>query len=406
MTILLLTQYFPPETGAPQNRLYDLAQKLRQRGDKVIILTGFPNYPKYEVFKGYKGKRYMQEEIDGLPVHRSYIYVSKNKSILNRLLNYFSFTFSALLIGWWKVEKVDLIICESPPLFLGWTAVILKYLKKSQLIFNVSDLWPESAVRLGIVNNAFLIQISTWLEEWIYKKSDKISGQTQGILANIRQRFPNKPYFWLRNGVDYKELQSRLSGRNWRFENGFTNEDLLFYFGGLIGYAQGLDCVIKAGAKLKEYPEVKFIIVGEGPEKDRLIKLKEELDANNVHFIPGVPKSEVADVIASMDVGVVPLKKLDLFWGAIPSKIFEILCLGKPILLGIKGEAKEIFIDQAQAGIAFEPEDDVDLIKKIRQFLDNQSLIKILGENGKRFVVENFDRHAITSDFQKFLQDG
>lgn len=405
MNILILTQYFPPETGAPQNRLYDLALKLEEKGAVVRILTAFPNYPRYEVFSGYRGKLYAREAMGPLDVHRSWIYVSKNKSIIFRLMNYFSFTLSAFFAGWWKVGKTDLIICESPPLFLGFTAVLLKWIKGARLVFNVSDLWPESAVKLGLINNKILIGLSTRLEEWIYRNSDKISGQTQGIVQDIQSRFPEKPVFWLKNGVDTAELQSRLTGYDWRAAHGFQQDDLLFYFGGLIGYAQGLDCILLAAARLKNNDQVKFIIVGDGPDKDRLLQLKSDLGADNVWFFDGVSKREIADVIQAMDVGIIPLKKIDLFLGAIPSKIFEILCLKKPLLLGIEGEAKDIFIRDGKAGLAFEPENAEALEAQIRYLLDHRSLIAQMGGNGSAFVEQHFNRAVIASDFWGFVAE-
>lgn len=403
MKILILTQYFPPETGAPQNRLHDLAQKLQAKGEQVKILTAFPNYPQYEIFPDYKGSIYRKERLDGLQVYRSWIFVSRIKHFLFRLLNYFSFTFSSLLVGLIKTGPVDLIICESPPLFLGFTAVILKKWKRAKLVFNVSDLWPESAVKLGMVRNRMLIVLSERLERWIYRHSNFITGQTQGIVNNIRQRFPCKQIFWLPNGVDVDELKSRLSGEDWRTSAGFGKDDLLFYFGGLLGYAQGLDCIIRAAAQVKNLPEVKFIIIGEGPEKERLMELKESLDASNVYFFKGVPKDKIADVIKSIDVGIVPLKKLDLFLGAIPSKIFEILCLKKPVLLGIEGEAKELFIDQARAGLSFEPENATELARQVRFMYNNRNLLPEWGRNGHAFVTTHFNRSVIADDFFAFV---
>ncbi len=404
MKILILTQYFPPETGAPQNRLYELSLKMKGLGAEVAVLTGFPNYPKYEVFEGYRGKRYQRENMNGLDVHRAYIFASPRKNMAVRLLNYFSFTLSALWTGLFKIDKPDLILCESPPLFLGWTAVWLKRRHRARLLFNVSDLWPESAVKLGLVKNPLILKASTWLEEWIYENSDLISGQTQGIVADIRNRFPGKPFFWLKNGVDAAEFSSRLTGRNWRIENGFSNDNLLFYFGGLVGYAQGLDCILHAAARLQDLPQVKFVIVGEGPEKERLMRLQAELDLKNVRFFSGVQKAEIADVIQSMDVGIIPLKKLDLFLGAIPSKIFEILCLRKPVLLGIEGEAKELFIGQGQAGWAFEPENDAELAVLVRQIAATPTMLAEKGENGYRYISEHFDRDTIAKAFWQFLQ--
>lgn len=403
MKILILTQYFPPETGAPQNRLYDLAIKLLNRGVQVSILTAFPNYPLYEVFPGYRSSIYRKETMADLKVYRSWIFVSRRKSLLFRLINYFSFTFSSFWVGLLKIGAADLIICESPPLFLGFTAILLKRWKKAKLVFNVSDLWPETAVKLGIVRNRLLITLSEHLETCIYHHSDFITGQTQGITNNIRQRFPNKRILWLPNGVDMDELKARLTGGDWRIREGFSKDDLLFYFGGLLGYAQGLDCIIQAAAMVKDLTEVKFILIGEGPEKGRLMELKEALGASNVYFFKGVPKDQIADVIQSIDVAIIPLKKLDLFLGAIPSKIFEILSLEKPLLLGIGGEAKELFIEQACAGLAFEPENGAALAAQVRYVYANKHLLPTWGRNGHSYVSTHFNRSAIADSFYRFI---
>ncbi len=405
MKILILTQYFPPETGAPQNRLSGLAKQLQSKGAKIEVLTGFPNYPAYEIFDGYKGKRYMKEKVDGMQIHRSYIYVSKNKSLISRLLNYFSFVFSSLYFGILRTGKFDLIICESPPLFLGFTAVMLKWWKKTKLVFNVSDLWPESAVKLGLVTNKLLIELSTQLEEWIYKNADFISGQTQGIVADIKKRFPNKPIFWLRNGIDINDMNTSLNGKPWREKVGYIQNQFIVYFGGLLGYAQGLEVILNAANRLKDYPDIKFAIVGEGPEKEKLLLLKKELNLTNVTFFPGVSKAEIIGIIDSTDVSIIPLRKIALFKGAIPSKIFEILYLKKPILLGVDGEAKDLFIKNGKAGIAFEPENDKELADAVCKLFNDRSQIPVMGQNGSEYVQTYFNREKIATDFWQFIQN-
>lgn len=404
MKILILTQYFPPEIGAPQNRWYALAQELQSFGASVSVLTAFPNYPKYMVFEAYRGKFYQQESMGGLDVHRSYIYARPRKGVWARLVTYFSFALSSLWAGLFKCGKIDLIVCESPPLFLGWTAVWLKRRHGAHLLFNVSDLWPESAVRLGFVKNKFAIAASRWLEEWIYQNADLISGQTQGILKNIEARFPQKPLFWLKNGVDLAKLEYRDKGQGWRRAHGFVESDVLFYYGGLHGYAQGLDCILEAAAQLRDLPQAKFILLGDGPEKQRLQQVKQDLQLHNVHFFEGVSPRELPAIIKTMDAGVIPLRRLDLFRGAIPSKIFEILGMKKPLLLGLEGEAKELFIEQAQAGWAFEPENAGELAALIRQAVAAPNCLQEKGKNGYRFVCQHFSQKQIARDFWEFIQ--
>ena len=170
MKFLILSQYYPPETGAPQNRLHSLALNLVKNGCEVEVLTAMPNYPKMEIFDNYKGLSYFKEDIDGIKVHRSKIYVSKSKGVLKRLLNYFSFVFSSIRVSN-KLSKTDYVICESPPLFLGISALFISKKLKAKLIFNVSDLWPESAEKLDIVSNKFSLNLAYKLEEYLYKKS-------------------------------------------------------------------------------------------------------------------------------------------------------------------------------------------------------------------------------------------
>lgn len=403
MKILFLTQYFPPETGAPQNRLYDLAVRLQRKGVKVTVLTAMPNYPQMEVYKGYKGKVYHYENKDGIEIHRSYIYASRRKSILLRLANYFSFTFSSFFTGVFRLGRFDYIFCESPPLFLGISAFLLTKIKGGKLLFNVSDLWPESAERLGIIKNKFLISLATGLEEFLYKKAVMVSGQTKGIIKNISSRFPEKKVYWLPNGADINFYNPEMPDISWRKEQLFSSSDFLLLYGGIVGHAQGLEVILKAAEKLKGNVRIRFIILGEGPEKEKLISMKNDMQLANVFFLNSVPKEKMPSVLSSVDAAIVPLKKLNLFLGAIPSKIFETLAMEKPILLGVEGEAKELFIDQAGAGISFIPEDDKDLAEKIKYLSDHPEKQKEMGKKGRVYVKNNFERDLIAENFLEVL---
>lgn len=405
MKILFLTQYFPPEVGAPQNRLFELAVRLQKDGVDVSVLTAMPNYPSMEIHKEYVGKTYHYEEMEGLKVYRSPIFVTKSKSIIKRLQNYFSFVWSSYRIGTTKLEgNYDYIFCESPPLFLGISALLLCRSKKAKLIFNVSDLWPESAEKLGLVKNKFFLKIATILEEFLYKKSVLITGQTQGIVENIKTRFPKKNIYWLPNGVDLNFYNPDLTQSNWRLENGFDKDDLLLLYAGIIGHAQGLEIILNAANKTKEQQRIKYLILGSGPEKDKLLKLKEELRLENVFFLDLIPKSEMPFIVKAVDVALVPLKKLDLFLGAIPSKIFENSAMKKPLLLGVDGEAKELFIDKGNAGLFFEPENATDLAEKAMYLNENRDKLIELGANGRSYVNGNFNRDKLAKSFFNELQ--
>jgi glycosyltransferase involved in cell wall biosynthesis len=400
-SIIILTQYYPPETGAPQNRLHSLAKYIHKSGVQVHVMTSMPNYPKNEIYEAYRGRYAMSENIEDITVHRRWIFVSASRGVAARLLNYFSFvvtSFFALL----RMPRADYLLCESPPLFLGWTAVIISKIKGSRLVFNVSDLWPESAEKLQIISNRFLIQLAYRLEHWIYKNAWLISGQTKGIVKSISERFPMKKVVWFPNGVDLDFFEGAHESVEWRSELGIHTDNFVLLYAGIIGYAQGLDVILQAATKVKEMP-ITFLIVGDGPEKERLIKLSHEMELSNVIFQGNLQKSKIPGLIKSCDAYIVPLKKLDLFKGAIPSKLFEPLSLGKPILLGVDGEARELFIEEGNAGLYYEPENAEELIEKIKTLYADRNLKTALGKNGQQYVKVNFDRNQIHARFLKHL---
>jgi len=404
MRIIILSQYFPPEVGAPQNRLYEMAVRLQKMGVEIEVLTAMPNYPSMEIHKDYKGKWYFNETMDGMRVHRAWIWVGKSKSILPRLLNYFSFVFSSFFIGWSKLSKADYLLCESPPLFIGISAVLLKRLKKAKLIFNVSDLWPESAEKLGLITNKFLLKITTRLEEYLYKSSALITGQTQGIVKNIQGRFPDKAVYWLPNGVDLSFYDPDKITTRWREENDFSKDDFIILYAGILGHAQALETVIEAAGLCKNQPLIKWVLLGSGPVKEKLVALQQERHLTNVYFYPPVPKLKMPEILKAVDLSLVPLKNIELFRGALPSKMFEALAMKKPLLLGVEGEAKDLFIEQGNAGLAFKPENAEDLVKNTLQLFNNKTEVSAFGENGRNYVEANFNRDTIAEKFYNFLK--
>jgi len=404
MRLLLLTQYYPPEIGAPQNRLHELAVRLKSNGVHVEVLTALPNYPQMELMQGYEKRRNREEIIDDIEVHRSWIYISKSKGILARLLNYFSFVCSAYWRGR-KMNTFDFIMVESPPLFLGYTAMALSRKLRSKLIFNVSDLWPESAEKLGIVQNELFLKLAYKLEAKCYQRAALITGQTKGIVEDIKQRFPQKNVFWLPNGVNIDFYDPvKFEQGDFRSKNGFFNHDILFFYGGILGHAQGLEVILNAAKLLTDLPHLHFILQGSGPEKKGLQILKTELGLTNVHFLAPVPKKDMPTVLKGINVALVPLKKLTLFEGAIPSKIFEALSMEAPLLLGVDGEARQHFIENAQAGWYFEPENAVDLAQCIRAIIEKPLSIQNAGKNGRIYVSKHFNRNQIAASLYEQLK--
>jgi glycosyltransferase involved in cell wall biosynthesis len=227
-----------------------------------------------------------------------------------------------------------------------------------------------------------------------------------GIVNDISSRFPHKKVYWLPNGVDVQFYDpSNYEKHGFRSKNGFSDQDVLFFYGGILGHAQGLQTVLQAAKLVEINPNVQIILQGAGPEKEDLLKMKEELNLMNVHFLPPVPKQEMPNILKEVDVALVPLRKLELFLGAIPSKIFEALAMEKALLLGVGGEAKAHFIDKANAGCYYEPENSEDLSKKMLDLVANPEQIRQKGSNGRRYVTEHFNRNKIAADFIETLQN-
>lgn len=394
MRIVILTQYYPPETGAPQNRLHSLARNLKTAGHAVEVQTAMPNYPKMRVFDGYRTRFFHSENIDGIEVRRSWIFVTKRKGMIPRLLNYFSFVVTSLIAGV-RRDSVDYVLCESPPLFLGISAWLIAKMRNAQMIFNVSDLWPESAEKLGIVGKGFSLRAAYRLEGWLYRNSCLVTGQTQGIVRNIEERFPDVRSIWLPNGIDEDVVASVERESGWRKQYGLEGKKV-FMYAGVLGHAQGLEVIVMAAKRLTFDDSIAFVIVGDGPLVEELQELNRVQEAGVV-FVPNTPKQVVLSMVADAYSYIVPLKKLDLFKGAIPSKLFDPLGFGVPILLGVEGEAKSLFIDEACAGLAFEPENDEELAEAVVRLVENPKERDQMGGDGLKYVKSNFDRRVIAT---------
>lgn len=404
MKILFLTQYCPPEVGAPQNRIFEFAKRLKKFGHEITILTAMPNYPKGEIFDQYKGKKLVIEEIDDIRIIRTSIYATKEKGFIKRLRNYLSFTFSSVITGAKHVGHQDVIITESPPLFLGWSGYLISKKIKAKFVFNISDLWPESAVKLGMLHNKLLIKASTWLEEFCYRKADAITGQTKGIVNNIIMRgFDSNKVHLITNGVDTEFFKKENRDEEFIKKIGIEGKFAACY-GGIHGLAQGLEVIINAAEILKNHDNIQFIFVGDGPEKEKLKNMVKEKELSNVTFIPVQPKKNMPKIIASMDASIIPLKKLDLFKGALPSKMFEALATELPIILSVEGEAANL-INEAKAGIVVEPENSEEMADAVLKLAEDKKLRAVFGANGREYVTENYSRDKITRNLENILKN-
>ncbi|MCX8080460.1 MAG: glycosyltransferase family 4 protein [Bacteroidia bacterium] len=404
LRILFLTQYFPPESGAPQQRIFSLAAHLCSFGMHCHVLTCHPHYPQMKLYSGYDNQTLKSEDFQGIKVLRVPVYIPRKKSFFQRLINYFSFTFQSIMhYKKLPAKHYNFIFCESPPLFLGLAALYLKKKLNAKLIFNVSDLWPESIAKLGINQNPVILWPLWKLEALLYKNSFLITGQTQGICNNIKTRFPEKKTYWLPNGADIDKWNPEAYNKiDCRKTYGFPSEKFIIGYAGVIGLAQGLQTLLDC-AILMQKENVLFVMAGDGPELEKLKKYSVEKNISNVIFLGHLSPEHIPSFISSLDVSVVPLKRSDLFLGAIPSKIFENLTMKIPVLLAVDGEARDIFETQHNAVFFAEPENPSDWALKLDYMKNHPDDVKIKTENGQKLVMEKFNRKMIARNFYDML---
>jgi glycosyltransferase involved in cell wall biosynthesis len=400
MNIAVLTQYYPPEIGAPQARLSELAAEFVRRGHSVTVLTAMPNYPTGKIYLGYGGLL-QREQRDGVKVIHTLILPTQKTTLLPRLANYVSFVLSSAAVGSVLLDRVDYLFVESPPLFLGLSGLWLSRLKRARLIFNVSDLWPESAVRLSAVRSgSWAFRASTWLEHFCYRHAWLVTGQSKSILANIIERFPECPTFHLSNGVDTSRFRPEHCSDEARATLG-GKETLVVLYAGLHGLAQGLDQVLKAAEELRSETGLRFVFVGDGPEKKSLSAQARRSNLNNVAFLDPRPAHEIPDLVASADIVVVPLKMY--IPGAVPSKLYEAMASGRVVILIAEGEAAEI-VREHHAGVIVRPNDIATLTQSLRMLMARPDLRRKLGKNGRNAAETYFDRSKICERFIDYLE--
>lgn len=397
MRLLILSQYFAPEIGAPQTRLSAICDVLVGLGHQVEVVTSLPNYPEGCIFPDYRGCFYRREICDGISIHRLWIYAKAGRGV-KRIMNYASFTVSCL-IGLVKAGKPDYIFVESPPLTLSLPGILMARIWKVPVIFNVSDLWPDSVVDMGIMGEGFLIRRARMLERWTYRNASYVTAVTRGIEQALihEKHVPEGKILFLPNGVDIRQFQFEMSDTNLKQKLGLNGKKIVLYQGTL-GYAHALEHVVSAARLLRDEPDIHFLFVGGGSEKSKLEKSTSQLALKNVSFLPPIPLKELPRWISIAECGLVSLKNLRIFQGARPAKTLPIMSSAKPVLFIGNGEGAQL-IQEANAGLVVRPADSVALADAIRTIIRNPDLAEKLGRNGRKYVEEHLQWSRLTQDW-------
>jgi colanic acid biosynthesis glycosyl transferase WcaI len=389
---LILTQYYPPEIGAPQIRLRSVARELQRQGVQVNVLTAMPNYPAGRIFPGYTGRWKVKENIDGVLVTRTWVYAGTGKSALIRLANYFSFTFTALLAAL-TGPRPDVIFVESQPLSLGFVAVLLKWLRKVPYVYNVPDLQVDVAREMGFMKNSSFLSVAFQLEDFFLQQSWKISTVTHRFIEHFKSRgLPEQQITFLPNGADTEFLKPSPPSQQMLDRWGLHGKKVFLYVGTHAFY-HGLETLIEAATLLRDRSDIAFLMIGDGPERGRLKALCSERQLTNVVF-GASPYEEMDQLYSIAFASVATLRNIRVAQGMRLSKIFPSLSCGVPVIYSGFGEAADL-IKSANCGLVVEPENAAMLADAIADLASQPELRAELGCSGRTLVERDYSWSAI-----------
>jgi glycosyltransferase involved in cell wall biosynthesis len=406
MNILLIHQYFLEDNDGGGSRWNEMARTWTDQGHEVTVLAGMVHYATGKKPERYKGKYfYTDQKSKQLTVVRSHVSESYNVNFMGRLWGYFSFVFSSTYAGFFKARgNYDVIIVTSPPLFVGITAYILSLFKRIPFVFEIRDLWPESAIDTGVLKSKPIIKLAYWFEAFIYKKARLINVLTPAFRQTLidKKGVASEKIIMIPNAADFalsEELLVNFDVEAFRLAQQLEGRFVITYVGAH-GVANHLIQVIDAAEQIQhQYPEVLFLLIGEGMEKAMLKKEAEKRGVtNNLRFIDAVPKQEVFKYILASDLGASILKKVDTFKTVYSNKTFDYMSCKKPILMLIDGVSREL-VEQAQAGMYVEPENTKAFVDSIVYYLQNPEMQIKHGANGYYFARENYDRNHLAKQY-------
>jgi hypothetical protein len=406
MHILFLSHYFVPENNAPAARVHGVAKEWARLGHRVTVLTCAPNVPAGVVYEGYENKAFQTEWIDGIRTARVWTYVAANRGRVRRGLNYLSYLAAAGAAGALIRPRADVVIATSPQFFAGWAGWPVAAAHNAPFVLEIRDIWPDSITAVGALKEGRIVRSLRRLETALYERADHIVAVGDGYRMNmIRKGVGPSKISVITNGVDADLFTPRPPDAGLRAALGFAPETFVITFAGTIGMASGLEVALGAAARLKAQGrrDIAFLLVGDGAVRAELEQQARAEGLDNVVFTGLVPRSDLPRYLASSDACLVHFRRQELFSTILPSKFFEDAAMEKPILLGFEGEAR-MMLDEAGCGVAFEPSNDAELAAAAVRLADDRAACTRMGEAGRRYVLEHFDRRRLARDYLELLQ--
>lgn len=397
--LCILTQYFPPEMGAAQGRLSELGERLLDRGWEIEALTALPNYPTGRVFPGYDPLSPKIEMVGRIRTIRVPLLASKG-GFTKRIASYFSFIAASSMWGPRLCTRPDLLFVESPPLFIGYAARYLSARWRCPFVFNVSDLWPDSAVDMGVVKPGLAVTMAKRLERSLYKQAVGVTGQSEDIVATIRERAGTTPTEVITNSVDPARFGPDRADREARALIG-NEPGPVFMFAGLLGLAQGLDQILDVAAALPAEIPGRFVLIGDGPVREHVEARIARERLHRVKLVPMQPRARIPALLACADIALITIG--GRIHGMVPNKIYEAMAASLPILLVAYDEAAKR-VESSNSGLVVPPQDPAALLAACRTLIENTELRRRLGAAGRHAAETLYNRDVVADRLDRFLR--
>ena len=395
MHILFLTDNFPPEVNAPASRTFEHCREWVRAGHRVTVITCAPNFPKGKVFEGYRNRLWQAETMEGIRVIRVWSYITANEGFLKRILDYQSFMAAATLASPF-VRGVDVVVGTSPQFFTACAAYVVSRLKRIPFVFELRDLWPESIRAVGAMKDSFALRLLERLELFLYRKAAAVVSVTHSFRDNLMRRgIDGGKICVVTNGVDVGRFRPRPKDAELARRLGLEGRFVAGYIG-THGMAHALETLLEAAALLRaraDGAEFRLLLLGDGAGKPALVARAREMGLDNVVFVDSVPKDEVVHYWSLLDAAVIHLRRTELFTTVIPSKLFECMGMGIPVLHGVAGESAGI-VAREDVGIVFEPENAAALCEGLLRLRDDAELYRRCSDNGIA-AARRYDRAAL-----------
>jgi glycosyltransferase involved in cell wall biosynthesis len=396
--LLYITQYYARSDQPGASRHYQHIQALMKHGYQVTLITSYVKNRLRVIPPEYQDSKIALEQEGDLTIYKTYAYPNYGRDFRTRVLNYLSFMFYAIVAGL-KAPPCDLVFASSPPLFVGLAGYVLSRLKRVPFVFEVRDLWPETAVVMGALRSPVLIKLATWLARFLYRRAERIIAVTEGISQGIMQAgIPASKIVFVPNGVD-DDLFATLSSEGAeqvRQEYGWDDRFVALY-AGTLARSDGLHATLRAAAALTNYQDLLIVFLGDGEVKPQLEELSDELQLPNVMFIPSQPKCRVPDFVTAADVCLMPVKNDDFFQMTLPNKLFDYMAGARPIIAAVPSGETQALVERADAGLVIPPEDEVNLAAALLDLRDDRETRRRYGQNGRRYVMKDYLRSRLAA---------